>query len=183
MHKCLNCGTEFEGNFCPECGTHKNDGKNCRQCGKLLPKNAKFCTECGYSFLGELPAENARAEDEKTAAPAAREIAAASAPVQPAQPQQESYARAPLLNADLLRAAHGAALHTRRSSRAVCGARTLLSRNAAHRSKPFSFGRKGKRVRGALRYVGKLPARKHSDGNRFCVVCFTRGGRYGNCGA
>lgn len=108
MHKCLNCGTEFEGNFCPECGTHKNDGKNCRQCGKLLPKNAKFCTECGYSFLGELPAENARAEDEKTAAPAAREIAAASAPVQPAQPQQESYARAPLLNADLLRAAHGA---------------------------------------------------------------------------
>lgn len=108
MHKCLNCGTEFEGNFCPECGSHWSDGKNCRQCGKLLPKSAKFCTECGHSFLGELPAENARAEDEKTAAPAAREIAAASAPVQPAQPLQESYARAPLLNADLLRAAHGA---------------------------------------------------------------------------
>lgn len=26
-HKCLNCGTEFEGNFCPECGQNADTGR------------------------------------------------------------------------------------------------------------------------------------------------------------
>ncbi len=51
MHKCLNCNTEFEGKFCPECGTQWQEEKTCPQCGTTLAGNAKFCTECGYSFL------------------------------------------------------------------------------------------------------------------------------------
>ncbi len=50
MHKCENCGTEFEGNFCPECGEKYTEQKTCPQCGTTLSGNAKFCTECGYSF-------------------------------------------------------------------------------------------------------------------------------------
>ncbi len=54
-HKCFRCGTEFEGNFCPECGTKWEEGKTCPQCGAALPGNAKFCNECGYSFLKPAP--------------------------------------------------------------------------------------------------------------------------------
>lgn len=52
MHKCMNCGTEFEGKFCPECGTPWQEEKTCPQCGAKLSGSAKFCNECGYSFLG-----------------------------------------------------------------------------------------------------------------------------------
>ena len=37
MNKCFKCGTEFEGNFCPNCGTKHNASKNSMQkIGKLL---------------------------------------------------------------------------------------------------------------------------------------------------
>ncbi len=51
MHKCFKCGTEFEGGFCPECGTRFQEEKHCPQCGALLAGSAKFCNNCGYSFL------------------------------------------------------------------------------------------------------------------------------------
>ena len=51
MHKCPNCGTEFEGKFCPECGNGWQDEKTCPKCGATLGGSAKFCNECGYSFL------------------------------------------------------------------------------------------------------------------------------------
>lgn len=51
MHKCFKCGTEFEGKFCPECGTQWLETKNCPQCGAALAGSAKFCNNCGYSFV------------------------------------------------------------------------------------------------------------------------------------
>ncbi len=50
MHKCLNCGKEFDGNFCPSCGEKFGNEKKCPNCGKILSETAKFCNECGYSF-------------------------------------------------------------------------------------------------------------------------------------
>lgn len=61
-HKCSNCGTEFEGNFCPECGTKWQEEKTCPQCGTHLAGSARFCNNCGYSF---------RAPSEPQAAPPA----------------------------------------------------------------------------------------------------------------
>ncbi len=50
MHKCFNCGKEFEGNFCPNCGEKYAEEKKCPKCGKILPGEARFCNDCGYSF-------------------------------------------------------------------------------------------------------------------------------------
>ncbi len=55
MHKCSKCGTEYEGNFCPECGTKWEDVKTCPQCGKTLAGNVKFCPDCGYAFFAAPP--------------------------------------------------------------------------------------------------------------------------------
>ena len=51
MHKCPTCGTEFEGNFCPECGGKWEEEKKCPKCGKTLAGGVKFCPNCGYSFV------------------------------------------------------------------------------------------------------------------------------------
>ena len=53
MHKCFKCGAEFEGNFCPECGTQWQENKQCPNCGATLAGGAKFCNNCGYSFVGK----------------------------------------------------------------------------------------------------------------------------------
>lgn len=50
MHKCLNCGAEFSGNFCPECGTRRQEEKACPNCGNKVKTHIRFCPECGYSF-------------------------------------------------------------------------------------------------------------------------------------
>ncbi len=50
MRKCGNCGKEYEGRYCPECGEEWLEEKECPQCGAKLSGSAKFCTECGYSF-------------------------------------------------------------------------------------------------------------------------------------
>ena len=54
--KCDQCGKEFEGRFCPECGTEvpevdesqaapETNTVKCQQCGKEF--EGKFCPECG----------------------------------------------------------------------------------------------------------------------------------------
>ena len=53
MHKCFKCGAEFEGKFCPECGTQWQENKHCPNCGAMLAGGAKFCNNCGYSFVGK----------------------------------------------------------------------------------------------------------------------------------
>jgi len=50
MHKCPNCGQEYEGKFCPDCGAQWQDEKICPNCGVKLNGSARFCNECGYSF-------------------------------------------------------------------------------------------------------------------------------------
>lgn len=50
MNKCSKCGTEFEGKFCPECGTKYETTKICSVCGAQQKTAAKFCTECGSEF-------------------------------------------------------------------------------------------------------------------------------------
>lgn len=51
MHKCPECGQEFDGKFCPECGTLWQEDKICPNCGAKLAGSVKFCNECGYSFV------------------------------------------------------------------------------------------------------------------------------------
>ena len=49
--KCEKCGTEFEGNFCPNCGTPSEAGKNiCPRCGQARSGADRFCKNCGYDF-------------------------------------------------------------------------------------------------------------------------------------
>ena len=60
MEKCKNCGNEFEGEFCPKCGTPVNHQENvgvqenaqkvkakCANCGAELEEGAVFCPKCG----------------------------------------------------------------------------------------------------------------------------------------
>lgn len=42
---CSNCGNEFEGKFCPECGTPAPKAIACPTCGAQI--TGKFCSECG----------------------------------------------------------------------------------------------------------------------------------------
>lgn len=47
MLKCKNCGNEYEGNFCPVCGTRAEEKKFCPACGAALDRDAEFCACCG----------------------------------------------------------------------------------------------------------------------------------------
>ena len=68
-HKCLKCGNEFEGNFCPECGERYQEDKVCPKCGTTLKGNVKFCTNCGYSFI----AGDNKKEEKKEVTPVVKE--------------------------------------------------------------------------------------------------------------
>ena len=68
MNKCPNCGAEFEGNFCPNCGEKWQQQKTCPKCGAILSGSARFCTECGYSFVQQ------KQKRERTANPALAKI-------------------------------------------------------------------------------------------------------------
>ena len=57
MHRCIQCKTEYEGKFCPECGAPWQEEKTCPQCGATLSGSARFCNECGYAFVSTPPAQ------------------------------------------------------------------------------------------------------------------------------
>lgn len=52
MNKCANCGHEFEGKFCPECGAKFVDKDACPKCGAVSDGKAAFCGECGARLDG-----------------------------------------------------------------------------------------------------------------------------------
>ncbi len=66
MNKCKNCGTEFEGKFCPECGekwlepVDPNAPHTCKKCGAVY--EGKFCPECGTRFDADPKAAGATAQ-------------------------------------------------------------------------------------------------------------------------
>ena len=69
MNQCKNCGTMFEGKFCPQCGSKADDAKYCPQCGAKLSPTDKFCPECGRALN---PAETqARFETQESKAESA----------------------------------------------------------------------------------------------------------------
>lgn len=47
MNICSNCKTEFEGKFCPTCGTEYTQSKFCQNCGASFTGDEKFCAACG----------------------------------------------------------------------------------------------------------------------------------------
>ena len=62
MYKCANCGSEFDGKFCPECGTKRVEDLYCPDCGAKVAAGARFCAECGYSFAQPVKPAPANAE-------------------------------------------------------------------------------------------------------------------------
>lgn len=50
MNKCCNCGAEFEGLFCPRCGTKFEKEKVCPNCQAVVDGSVKFCNYCRHSF-------------------------------------------------------------------------------------------------------------------------------------
>lgn len=74
MYKCTNCGSEFDGKFCPECGTKRVDELICPDCGAKATAGARFCAECGHSFAQPVKPAPANAEPSavKNAQPAQR---------------------------------------------------------------------------------------------------------------
>ena len=93
MYHCSQCGTDFEGNFCPNCGTKRQEITACPACGAQVKTGAKFCGECGARLaagqqLTPPPQNNLTADPAQSAAQNAvrQEVAAAQAtPVASAQ--------------------------------------------------------------------------------------------------
>ena len=53
MHTCTDCGAEFEGNFCPECGAKRVDVVLCPRCFSEIKTAANYCTACGLKTARE----------------------------------------------------------------------------------------------------------------------------------
>lgn len=57
--KCNNCGKNFEGRFCLECGTRvRCEIDECPVCGKERNNGEKFCSNCGYNFERQVGIED-----------------------------------------------------------------------------------------------------------------------------
>ena len=51
MNHCTKCGADFEGNFCPHCGTRVEEELTaCPRCGARRGEGTQFCANCGFSY-------------------------------------------------------------------------------------------------------------------------------------
>ena len=88
--QCKKCGAQYEGNFCPQCGTPAEEKmRACPVCGKERGEDERFCKGCGYDFGRETPAESAEAETSAAAA-AVQPQEHENAVVQPQEPAAET---------------------------------------------------------------------------------------------
>lgn len=53
MNKCKNCGMEFVGRFCPECGAKLEEPSVCPNCGSTVVQGSRFCNLCGTSLKSD----------------------------------------------------------------------------------------------------------------------------------
>ncbi len=81
--KCKNCGKEFEGNFCPMCGTKAVPA--CPVCGKEKAEGALYCSNCGHRFGDPI-----EAKPQPAAAPAPVEVKPQPAIVPAPAPKEEA---------------------------------------------------------------------------------------------
>lgn len=57
--KCPKCGSEFEGNFCSNCGLRRNEtSKKCPKCNKEYAGN--FCSNCGHTSEAQQATHSAK---------------------------------------------------------------------------------------------------------------------------
>ena len=68
MNKCSKCNAEFEGAFCPQCGTKCEAEKICPKCKAVVYGSVKFCNYCGYDFSGGNTAAEEAVRSETAAA-------------------------------------------------------------------------------------------------------------------
>lgn len=59
MNKCRTCGTEFDGNFCPNCGRKWQETLVCANCGAKIAPDVNFCPTCGTPVSLQSPAPTA----------------------------------------------------------------------------------------------------------------------------
>ena len=81
--KCSHCGREFEGNFCPFCGTARQE--TCPVCGSVRRAGENFCSNCGRPFSAHTPAPPTAGQTpvQSTAGQTFVQVSAAQNPVQP----------------------------------------------------------------------------------------------------
>ncbi len=94
--KCTNCGQEFTGNFCPDCGTPAPKKEFCPQCGNERPAGARFCARCGHRFAAAT-AQSVSASAPQTANSAPERAAESKRTAQPQPAGQEQTARQPYI--------------------------------------------------------------------------------------
>ena len=70
MRECQQCGKNYEGNFCPYCGTKwMGEGERiCPDCGETVAPGMRFCANCGYDFSKRSSREELKAEKQMQAA-------------------------------------------------------------------------------------------------------------------
>lgn len=68
MIKCLQCGSDFQGKFCPFCGTKRQEDIVCPKCGTKAIDGARFCSECGVPLYEKSVAAETAVEVPKAAA-------------------------------------------------------------------------------------------------------------------
>lgn len=69
MKTCSKCGQQFEGKFCPKCGTFAPEDAVCPSCGVKITGSPKFCPNCGSSLSVTNANANIPNEERSEAAP------------------------------------------------------------------------------------------------------------------